>query len=315
MTGDVTVVICTRNGLTRGYLYEALRSVYEQTSAPSEVLLVDDGSTDDTAAEVRRTYSGVSIVKNTGTGLAAARNTGIEAARNEWIAFIDDDDIWCKTKLSEQLSQIESTPKPESTIFAARTATIEKTNGNPVPHCLPTQYATWPACLVVCPIMPSGVMLSRELLRRIGPFREHTGAGSAYEYWVRCLSAGAVVRFSANILVHYRRHPLQMSRPSSMLTLQHVHESLVLPYIQGLPPALAARIKTARMLRSLRGLAWSLGLSPAARFWAETLLRPAHFDFRTLFHFLLDSAAASAPNVSGRLLRDAAIRLLIADYR
>src|SRR5258708_29985390 len=132
-TSDVTVVMCTRNGLSRGFLDEAMRSVHEQTTTPSEVLLVDDGSTDGTASEVRRAYPSVTVLINTGTGLAAARNTGIRAARSSWIAFIDDDDVWRPTKLSEQLAQIAASVEPESTIWASRIAFIGKGSGAPFP--------------------------------------------------------------------------------------------------------------------------------------------------------------------------------------
>src|ERR1700694_96524 len=214
VTGDVTVVMCTRNGLSRRFLHEPMRSVHEQTTTPSEVLLVDDGSTDGTASEVRRAYPGVTVLANAGTGLAAARNTGIRAARSAWIAFIDDDDVWQPAKLSEQLAQIAASVQPESTIWASRTATIGKNGSAPVPERAPMQFASWPACLLRCPFWTSGVLLSRELFRRIGTVKERADAGAAYEYWIRCLAAGASARFSENILLHYRRHQAQMTGPS-----------------------------------------------------------------------------------------------------
>lgn len=315
--GDVTVVMCTRNGLSRGFLDEAMRSVHEQTTTPREVLLVDDGSTDGTASEVRRTYPSVTVLINTGTGLAAARNTGIRAARSTWIAFIDDD-VWQPTKLSEQLAQIAASVQPESTIWASRIAFIGKSSGAPFPRCAPVQFASWPACLLKCPASPSGVLFSRELFRRIGPLNECVSNGAVYEYWIRCLAAGATVRFSKNILLHHRRHQLQMTAPSRLFAREFVNETLLLetlllPYLETLPPALAARFRTARILMSLRLLAMRSGVLSSARYWAGTQMRPARLDLRACAYFILDSAAARAPHGAEHLLRRAAVRLLLAD--
>jgi glycosyltransferase involved in cell wall biosynthesis len=312
-TGDVTVVMCTRNGLSRGFLDEAMRSVHAQTTAPSEVLLVDDGSTDGTASEVRRAYPGVTVLINAGTGLAAARNTGIRAARSTWIAFIDDDDVWQPTKLSEQLAQIAASEQPESTIWASRIAFIGKCGGTPVPRAAPVQFASWPACLLRCPASPSGVLFSRELFRRVGPLNECISNGAVYEYWIRCLAAGATVRFSENILLHHRRHQAQMTDSFGRPALEFTNESMLLPYLEKIPPALAARFRTAHILRVLFILAMRRGIPSAARFWADTRLQPARLDLRTCAYFVLDAAAARAPHGAEHLLRNAAVRLLLAD--
>ena len=74
-------------------LPRAIESVLAQTYAPEEIIVVDDGSKDATAA-VASSYSEVSCISKDNGGLAAARNTGIEAASYEYIAFLDSDDEW-----------------------------------------------------------------------------------------------------------------------------------------------------------------------------------------------------------------------------
>ncbi|HMP90678.1 MAG TPA: glycosyltransferase family 2 protein [Kiritimatiellia bacterium] len=99
----VSVVIPTHN---RGpYIEAALASVLNQTFADFEVVVVDDGSTDNTAQALKKLQGydpRVRVVDNTGRhGAAAARNTGIHAARGEWIAFLDSDDAWAPGKLEK----------------------------------------------------------------------------------------------------------------------------------------------------------------------------------------------------------------------
>jgi glycosyltransferase involved in cell wall biosynthesis len=313
--GRVTVLICTRDGLSRGFLHEAIRSVHEQTSAPSEIILVDDGSADGTASEVRRAYPDVTVLSNDGSGLAAARNTGIRAARSEWIGFIDDDDVWRRTRLFEQLAQAGESDKPESTIWVARTATIGATGNTPVPERTQAQFASWPACLLRCPVTPSGVLISRELLARIGPFNEGLHFGSAYEYWIRCLTAGATVRFSENMLVNLRRHRPQMTDPSNLVAMTLTIHAFLAPYIATLPGVLAARITLGRIMTDLRMCLLRLGVSPAARIWSETPLRPVRLDVRTCCYFVFDSVAARGPHALGNQLRNAGVRLLLSEFQ
>jgi glycosyltransferase involved in cell wall biosynthesis len=315
MIGNVTVLICTRNGLSRGFLQEAIRSVHEQTAVPAEIILVDDGSTDGTASEMRRAYPDVIVLSNAGSGLAAARNTGIRAARSEWIAFIDDDDVWHRTKLLEQLTQAGESDKPESTIWAGRTAIIGANRGTPVPERVQVQFASWPACLLRCPVTPSGVLLSRGLLQRTGPFNESLRSGSAYEYWIRCLAAGATVRFSENVLVSLRRHRPQMTDPSNLVSTTLTIHAFLSPYIATLPGVLATRIILGRILTDLRMCSLRLGVSSAARIWSETPLRPACLDIRACCYVALDSVAARGPRALGDLLRNAGVRLLLGEFQ
>lgn len=99
----VSVIIPTRN---RAHLLQrTLKSVLKQSTENLEVIVVDDGSTDSTGAFAVAADPRVSVLRNPKpTGVSAARNRGIAAARGEWIAFCDDDDLWAPNKLQEQLT-------------------------------------------------------------------------------------------------------------------------------------------------------------------------------------------------------------------
>lgn len=105
----ISVVIPAYNAMT--YLPETLENLLQQTWQDFEVIVVNDGSSDDTpqwVAEVRDPR--VKLVSQENQGLAGARNTGIAHAQGEYIAFLDADDLWEKTKLEKQLQSLEQNP-------------------------------------------------------------------------------------------------------------------------------------------------------------------------------------------------------------
>jgi glycosyltransferase involved in cell wall biosynthesis len=105
MTMTIAVVIPAYNAA--GYIRRAIDSVLAQTRRPDEIIVVDDGSTDDTATVVQSYGSGVKLIRQANAGASAARNTGINAATSEWIAFLDGDDEWLPNKLQLQTELLE----------------------------------------------------------------------------------------------------------------------------------------------------------------------------------------------------------------
>lgn len=104
----VSVVIPTYN--RAALLVETVRSVLAQTVAPREILVVDDGSTDDTPAVCAGFPAPVRVIRQANAGLPSARNTGIHAARGEWVALCDSDDLWHPRKLEVQLAAVAAVP-------------------------------------------------------------------------------------------------------------------------------------------------------------------------------------------------------------
>lgn len=104
----VTVVVPTYN--RAGWLPATVASVLQQTRPPDEVLVVDDGSTDDTEAVCRAFPPPVRYLRQRNAGVSAARNHGVREARGEWIAFLDSDDLWEPAKLEVQLAAHAAAP-------------------------------------------------------------------------------------------------------------------------------------------------------------------------------------------------------------
>ena len=102
--GLISCVIPVFNG--ERYLGEALESVLAQSYQPLEVIVVDDGSTDETAEVARRYGERVRYVWQPNAGETAARNLGLTAAHGEFIAFLDADDVWDSEKLERQIHPV-----------------------------------------------------------------------------------------------------------------------------------------------------------------------------------------------------------------
>jgi glycosyltransferase involved in cell wall biosynthesis len=108
---DITAIVPVFNG--ERYLAQALASITAQTLPPREIIVVDDGSTDGSAAAASSFGHGVVCVRQAHAGAAAARNRGALIAKGDWLAFLDADDLWCPDKLRSQSDALAGNPDLE----------------------------------------------------------------------------------------------------------------------------------------------------------------------------------------------------------
>jgi len=106
--GTVSVIIASNRG--GPYLADAVESVRQQTVPVHEIILVDDGSPEPGLSQVAREL-GIDYVRQLASGVSAARNRGVARATGEWVALLDDDDIWHPEKVEEQLRALEASPE------------------------------------------------------------------------------------------------------------------------------------------------------------------------------------------------------------
>lgn len=200
MSATVSVVIPVHNGAAT--IEAALTSVLHQTRQPTEIIVVDDGSTDATAATVKRITSSKIPVRlipmNTNRGPAVARNVGWDAASGDFIAFLDADDVWHPQKLEIQLPAMEASP---DVMMSAHDRTV----GDP-PHwrsiSLPT--VTWRNFSFRDFLIRNRCATPSVLLRRSIPERFAADLRRAEDYflWLTIAKIYGVVRFAEAPLVH-----------------------------------------------------------------------------------------------------------------
>ena len=178
----VSVIIPTYN--RSGLVGEAIASVLAQQDAKFEVIVVDDGSTDDTVATLGSFGAAIRRLWQPHGGVSSARNTGILAAGGEWLAFLDSDDLWLPRKLWMQLEFLSKHPE----FKMCQTEEIWVRNGhklNPKKyHKKPRGYC-FPQLLERCLISPSAVVIHREVFEAVGLFDESLPACEDYDLWLR----------------------------------------------------------------------------------------------------------------------------------
>lgn len=187
---EVTVIVPTRDRW-RLLSRHALPSALGQEDVALEVVVVDDGSRDGTQAMLARLDDPrVRIVRNDPPRrLPGARNRGIEAARGEWLAFLDDDDLWAPSKLRRQLDAARATGAfwayGRSLVVDVR---CEPTGVDPFP-----EPAELPALLLEGNFVPGGgsnVIARADAVRRIGGFDERLRFFEDWDLWLRLLAGG-----------------------------------------------------------------------------------------------------------------------------
>ena len=236
---DVTVVIPTHDRAR--LLVETLHSVLGQRGVDLEVLVVDDGSTDGTSSAARSTSDPrVRVVRHErALGVSAARNHGIEAAWGQWVAFLDDDDLWSPDKLAAQLSALGE----DARLWAATGAVSidgsrEVLAGeHPLP---PQQMVTDLRRYNSVPVGASNVVAERALLTRVGGFDPNMRHMSDWEMWIRLGAAGGLPAVVDRPLVGYRLHAQAATMDTALDPIEPLEEFDVIARRHAIPADRAA---------------------------------------------------------------------------
>jgi len=207
---SVSVIIPTFNRSRK--LIRAVRSVLKQTFRDFEVIVVDDGSSDDTYQAITPYIPMIQYVrKDVNQGVSAARNSGIRRASAPWIAFLDSDDYWLEDKLSIQMKYIEGNPGT----LACQTEEMWIRGGkrvNPRRRHKKPSGDIFAQSLKLCLVSPSSVALKRSLLDKIGLFDEGLPAAEDYDMWLRISCRYPVHLIEKELVVKEGGHDDQLSR-------------------------------------------------------------------------------------------------------
>lgn len=209
------------------FLRDALESALAQDYAAVEIIVVNDGSTDDfeTVAARYRDNPHVRVISQENSGLSAARNRGIGESHGEYLKFLDADDWLRRDAISKQIGAFETQPeigfvycdvqhvdaqgKPLDDYSVAKTRRI--LNGDILPSLLAGGYFT-----------PNTVLVPRRVLDRVGRFDETLTAREDYELWMRIACEGYTAFFVPEKLAYYRRHGSNMTNDAAWMQETHL---------------------------------------------------------------------------------------------
>ncbi len=197
----VSIIIPSYNAAR--YVADAVESALAQTYGNKEVIVIDDGSTDNTK-EVLAPYiqSGkVKYIIQANKGLSGARNTAIREAKGSYIALLDADDFFLPEKMEKQIEHLESHPECDISYCDLYHFYEDEPN-----HLLKLQYKYYSGDKVLPHLIqgnfiaPLAVVLRRSAFDRFGYFDETMRRSEDLEFWIRVASAGGVICFLPEIL-------------------------------------------------------------------------------------------------------------------
>ncbi len=207
--GNISVVIPTFN--RRQTIGRSIDSVLNQTLFPSEIIVVDDGSTDGTSDYIQSNFPSIRLLQQPNKGVSAARNKGIRCADANWIALLDSDDEWFPQKLEKQVMTLSQ----NLDIKFCHTEEIWIRNGARINQMKKHQkYGghIFNKCLDMCKISPSSVLFHQSILDDVGYFDKSLKVCEDYDLWLRITAKFPVLYIDETLIIKYGGHEDQLSR-------------------------------------------------------------------------------------------------------
>jgi glycosyltransferase involved in cell wall biosynthesis len=206
----VSAAIVTHN--RAHYLPHAISSVLAQSCSDLELIVVDDGSTDDTPAAVEPYLDQIRYVRREHEGKAASRNAAVQLAEGELIAFCDSDDCWCPDRIERQLRAFDE--RPDAGMVHGHIAMIDG-DSRPLPK-LTTEHrallarahrrgATYARYAADCRCFSSTILVRREVFDTVGPYDGQLPIED-YDFYLRLVLDFAVAFMDDGPLAWYRVH-------------------------------------------------------------------------------------------------------------
>jgi len=203
----VSVIIPTYN---RGWiLKEAVESVLNQDYDAFELIVVDDGSTDDTR-DILSAYNNITVLDQPNQGVSAARNRGVAHARGSFIAFLDSDDVWLPRKLAVQVDFFQQNHK--ALVCQTQETWVRKGRRvNPGHRHQKQSGMFFKRSLELCLVSPSAVMIKKSFFDEIGRFDESLPACEDYDLWLRINAHHPIYLIDQPLIVKRGGHDDQLS--------------------------------------------------------------------------------------------------------
>ena len=253
---SISVVIPAYNASR--FLRETLDSVLRQTLPADEILVIDDGSSDDTAAIARSYGPPVRVISRQNAKLGATRNFGTQEATGKWVAFVDADDIWKENKLQLQMEELSRHPEADLCYtghveFTAENGGIQLRSPFPAPPADKIREYLFRRST----FLPSSVIIRRQVLLEVGGFCTDPDIAEDWDLWMRLLHAGTKFASCPSPLLFYRIHSTSITSDLKRLLRSNliVYRQHILPYM---PPSSRAVSLTRFISQHEEGAAYIL---------------------------------------------------------
>lgn len=213
---SISVIIPAYNSAR--FLGQAIESVQQQTVQPAEIIVIDDGSTDDTKSLVKSLKGSVQYHFQENRGQAAARNKGLQLATGDLITFIDADDIWIRNKLEIQLALLQDQPRYEMAIgflelipMAETKKVVQKTGKG------------------IFTLHLGSILMRKKVFDKVGVFDEDMRLCDDTEWFFRVLEQQIKVKVHRDVVQLYRQHDNNITRDenrNNLYLLKSIKKSL-----------------------------------------------------------------------------------------
>jgi glycosyltransferase involved in cell wall biosynthesis len=229
MSSLVSVIVPAYN--CAGYVAETLQSVLAQDHAEKEVIVVNDGSKDNTLEILRGFGDRIRIIDQKNAGPPAARNAGLAAARGKYIAFVDADDIWVQGKLRAQAEHLDAHSEVAAVFTKWHVWPAEADGSFVQPADICAQHVDgeidaarsgwlYARLLFDCELLTSSVMVRAAVVQKIGGYDLGLFNGDDYDYWLRISREGTITKL-AKVGVLYRSLPGSVSRTPRVTNFEY----------------------------------------------------------------------------------------------
>ncbi len=219
---QVAVIIPTYN--SAAYLARAIKSVLTQTYCHYQIVVVDDGSTDDTQVVLKSFEGQIVSLYQPNSGQACARNRGIRSSQSRYIAFLDADDEWVPRKLEKQIAFLEDNPD-----FAMVYSDCITSGTGPFagPHFArigrPATGRVFAQFLDNCNVFTPTVVVRRDCLESVGAFNESLRVSEDFNLWLRIAAVGKIGAIEEALAIRHPRHSsLSSTTPANQMLANSV---------------------------------------------------------------------------------------------
>jgi glycosyltransferase involved in cell wall biosynthesis len=200
----ISCIVPVYNG--EKYLAEAIESILTQSYQPLEVIIVDDGSTDETPQVVAGFKDRVVYLEQSNRGPSATPNLGVSASQGDFVAFLDPDDLWHPEKLARQMACFEARPELDLCVSHVQLFWVSELEGE-------AARLRHRARVNTVPGYTSGTLLTRRtFFDAVGDYEASLWFGDATDWFLRAADRGAVMELLPDVLLYHRMHVTNLTR-------------------------------------------------------------------------------------------------------